>query len=104
MQGMDPQQLQFLDIRVRREHLLADALSQILMRASDLKKPLRVTFLSGGVPEEGLDQGGVTKASPCYSRVTSEQRVCEHFGGIPWTCCFPLRPESLKSVRVDAAL
>jgi hypothetical protein len=29
----------------------------------ELKKPLRVTFLSedGGVPEEGVDQGGVSR-------------------------------------------
>ena len=96
MQGMDPQHLQFLDIRVRREHLLADALSQILMRASDLKKPLRVTFLSGGVPEEGLDQGGVTKASLCYSRVTSRRRACKQSGGNLQMCGFPHQPDSLK--------
>lgn len=64
MHGIDPAQMGFLDIRVRRENLLADALQQIVMRpSSDLKKPLRVTFVSAGVPEEGLDQGGVTKVA-----------------------------------------
>ena len=27
----------------------------------DLKKPLRVTFISNGVPEEGIDEGGVSR-------------------------------------------
>jgi len=30
-------------------------------RPGELKKPLRVTFISGGLEEEGLDEGGVTK-------------------------------------------
>ena len=85
MQGMDPQHLQFLDIRVRRENLLGDALAQITLRASDLKKPLRVTFLSGGVPEEGLDQGGVTKASPLPFMRHFWTESLPAGGGTPWT-------------------
>lgn len=35
---------------------------QLVYRAvDDLKKPLRVTFLTGGVPEPAQDAGGVTK-------------------------------------------
>lgn len=33
-----------------------------LYLSQDLKKPLRVTFIGpGGVPEEGLDEGGVSR-------------------------------------------
>lgn len=35
--------------------------SQLVYRADDLKKPLRVTFVTGGVPEPAQDEGGVTK-------------------------------------------
>ncbi len=34
---------------------------QLVYRADDLKKPLRVTFVTGGVPEPAQDEGGVTK-------------------------------------------
>ena len=34
---------------------------QITSRVEDLKKPLNVTFISNGVPEEGVDQGGVSR-------------------------------------------
>ena len=33
----------------------------ITLVSQDLKKPLRVTFISNGVPEEGLDEGGVSR-------------------------------------------
>lgn len=36
-------------------------ISQLVYRADDLKKPLRVTFVTGGVPEPAQDEGGVTK-------------------------------------------
>ena len=61
LQGVNPQLVQFLDIRIRRERVLEDALNQIVGRPHELKKPLRVTFVSQGVDEEGLDQGGVKK-------------------------------------------
>ncbi len=41
--------------------MLEDALNQVVGRPHELKKPLRVTFISQGVDEEGLDQGGVKK-------------------------------------------
>ena len=53
--------VQYLDVRIRRSHVLQDALNQLMQRPGELKKPLRVTFISGGVDEEGLDEGGVTK-------------------------------------------
>jgi len=53
---------QFLHIVVHRERLLSDALRQIVQHPSgDLKKQLVVHFVSGGVMEEGVDAGGVTK-------------------------------------------
>ena len=55
-QGVHPQYVQFLDIRVRRGSVLGDTLAQIESRRHELRKPLRVTFISGGVPEEGVDQ------------------------------------------------
>ena len=53
--------VQFLDVRIRRTQVLQDALNQLMQRPGELKKPLRVTFISGGLEEEGLDEGGVTK-------------------------------------------
>ena len=52
---------EFFELQIRRDALLPDALQQILQNPRDLKKPLRVQFTSAGVPEEGLDEGGVTK-------------------------------------------
>ncbi|CAG9461567.1 unnamed protein product [Pedinophyceae sp. YPF-701] len=60
-QGAPPGGGQWLELRVRRGHVLEDALRCIAERTEDLKKPLRVRFISGGVEEEGLDEGGVAK-------------------------------------------
>lgn len=60
-QGIHPAMLQYLDVRIRRTHVLQDALNQLMHRPDELKKPLRVTFISAGVEEEGQDEGGVTK-------------------------------------------
>ena len=84
MQGVNPHMVQFLDLRIRRGHVLEDAIGQVLLlcqqmfswenspvvcaqvdvvallqvlsRRHELKKPLRVVFISNGVQEEGLDQ------------------------------------------------
>ena len=47
----------FLNLNVRRSHLLSDSLSEISRKQLDLKKKLKVTF----VGEPGLDMGGLTK-------------------------------------------
>ena len=63
-QGLNPSlipMVAFFDIHVRRTHLLEDSLHQIINRPQDLKKPLRVTFISNGVAEEGVDEGGVSR-------------------------------------------
>lgn len=49
-------------LQVRREAVVEDALNQLVFRPlEDLKKPLRVTFISNGVAEPAQDEGGVTK-------------------------------------------
>jgi hypothetical protein len=61
-QGIHPISALFLDIAVRRSSLLADAAQQLAARpANHLKRPLRVSFMSQGVAEEGVDQGGVSR-------------------------------------------
>ena len=47
LQGMNPQTVQFLVVRIRRGNVLEDALNQIATRADELKKPLRIVFSSG---------------------------------------------------------
>ncbi|XP_064630554.1 probable E3 ubiquitin-protein ligase HECTD2 isoform X2 [Lineus longissimus] len=47
----------FLNLTVRRSHLVSDSLNEIARKQHDLKKKLKVTF-SG---EPGLDMGGLTK-------------------------------------------
>ncbi|ODN03165.1 putative E3 ubiquitin-protein ligase HECTD2 [Orchesella cincta] len=47
----------FLNINVRRNHLVPDSLKEIATKQKDLKKKLRVSF----VGEPGLDMGGLTK-------------------------------------------
>ena len=47
LQGMNPQEVHFLAIRIRRSHVLEDALNTIAARADELKKPLRIIFSSG---------------------------------------------------------
>lgn len=49
LQGMNPQTVQFLVVRIRRGHILEDALNQIAARADELKRPLRIIFSSGVV-------------------------------------------------------
>ena len=48
LQGMNPQAVQFLVVRIRRENVLEDALNTIAIASPDeLKKPLRIIFSSG---------------------------------------------------------
>ncbi len=47
---------------MRRTSLLADTAQQLALRpAHQLKRPLRVSFISNGLHEEGVDQGGVSR-------------------------------------------
>ncbi|CAG8523055.1 8963_t:CDS:10 [Dentiscutata erythropus] len=48
-----------LYFEVRREYLVKDALDQLIVKQLDLKKPLRVKFISG--EEEAQDQGGIQR-------------------------------------------
>lgn len=61
MEGIPPALVTFLEIHVRRDHIVMDTLNQIRLRPNDLKKPLRVTFISNDVSEEGQDAGGLSK-------------------------------------------
>ncbi|XP_024064369.1 probable E3 ubiquitin-protein ligase HECTD2 isoform X3 [Terrapene carolina triunguis] len=47
----------FLNLKVRRMHLVSDSLDELTRKGADLKKKLKVTF----VGEAGLDMGGLTK-------------------------------------------
>ncbi|KAK3590225.1 hypothetical protein CHS0354_041290 [Potamilus streckersoni] len=47
----------FLNLTVRRNHLVSDSLTEISRKQHDLKKKLKVTFAG----EPGLDMGGLTK-------------------------------------------
>ncbi|XP_027695624.1 probable E3 ubiquitin-protein ligase HECTD2 [Vombatus ursinus] len=47
----------FLNMKVRRTHLVSDSLDELTRKRGDLKKKLKVTF----VGEAGLDMGGLTK-------------------------------------------
>uniref|UniRef100_A0A671QG41 HECT-type E3 ubiquitin transferase n=1 Tax=Sinocyclocheilus anshuiensis TaxID=1608454 RepID=A0A671QG41_9TELE len=49
--------LLFLNIKVRRLHLVSDSLDELSRKRADLKKKMKVTF----VGEAGLDMGGLTK-------------------------------------------
>ena len=55
---MNPQEVQFLAIRIRRGHVLEDALNTIAARADELKKPLRIIFSSGACGAHGQEQVG----------------------------------------------
>ena len=68
---------QWLFLRVRRSSVLEDTLEQVVRKSGDLKKPLRVTFVSGGVPEAGVDEGGVAKE---LFHVLKEELFDEAFG------------------------
>jgi hypothetical protein len=61
MRGIHPALVQWLELRIRRGHEVEDALSQLAGQKDNLKKPMRVKFVSEGVDEEGEDQGGVRK-------------------------------------------
>lgn len=94
-QGVHPAMVQYLDVRIRRTHVLQDALNQLMHRPDELKKPLRVTFISAGVEEEGLDEGGVTKeffqllVRQIFNEVISHEGI-----SLPWPGlhCLSVRP------------
>ncbi|KAG8223038.1 hypothetical protein J437_LFUL001360 [Ladona fulva] len=47
----------FLNIKIRRSHLVSDSLNEIAAKQQDLKKKLKVSFIG----EPGLDMGGLAK-------------------------------------------
>ena len=70
-QGVSPVAAAFLHISVRRGHVVEDALNQLVLREAELKKPLRVTFISGGVAEPaqvGRQRGRALHAQAGYAQ------------------------------------
>jgi len=71
----------FLNLYIRRAHLVSDSLAELSKKRDDLKKKLRVTF----VGEHGLDMGGLTKEwflllirqifSPDYGKKTKQNKT-----------------------------
>ena len=64
---MNPQAVQFLVVRIRRENVLEDALNTIAVASPDeLKKPLRIIFSSGepGTGGEGCQKHHRISFSP----------------------------------------
>jgi hypothetical protein len=59
--GQNPAEVGFLRLNIRRTHVVEDALTALVLHSQDLKKPLRVTFSSGGITEPAQDEGGVRK-------------------------------------------
>lgn len=54
----DPAQVQFLNVHIRRTHIVEDTISQLLHhKVTDYKRPLKVHFIG----EEAEDAGGVRK-------------------------------------------
>lgn len=60
-EGIPPALVTFLEIHVRRDHILEDTLKQFELGKDSLKKPLKVTFISNDRNEEGQDAGGLSK-------------------------------------------
>ncbi|EQC25803.1 hypothetical protein SDRG_16351 [Saprolegnia diclina VS20] len=65
----------YLVLRVRREHVIEDALQQLVQVATSeqLKKPLKVKFIG----EEGVDEGGVQKE---FFQIITRQLLDPNFG------------------------
>jgi hypothetical protein len=59
--GQNPAEVGYLRLSIRRTHVVEDALTALVLHSQDLKKPLKVTFVSGGIPEPAQDEGGVRK-------------------------------------------
>lgn len=59
--GQNPAEVGYLRLSIRRTHVVEDALTALVLHSQDLKKPLKATFISGGVPEPAQDEGGVRK-------------------------------------------
>lgn len=102
-QGQNPSEAGFLRIAVRRTHVVEDALNALVVHADDLKKPLRVTFVSGGVPEPAQDEGGVRKE---FFQLLSRDLLRPEFGMFVYddaTRTYWFNPASMES-EVEYAL
>ncbi|GMH43518.1 hypothetical protein BSKO_11440 [Bryopsis sp. KO-2023] len=76
-QGIPPSLVTFLEIHIRRDHIVKDTLNQIKLGEQDLKKPLKVTFISNNVHEEGEDAGGLSKE---FFQLLVQELFTENYG------------------------
>ncbi|XP_043912584.1 probable E3 ubiquitin-protein ligase HECTD2 [Protopterus annectens] len=93
----------FLNVKVRRMHLVSDSLDELTRKRTELKKKLKVTF----VGEAGLDMGGLTKEwflllirqifHPDYGMFIYHNDSCCH-----WFCSF--KCENYSEFRLVGAL
>ena len=85
-QGVHPGMVARLDIRVRREHIMQDALNQLTGRGSELGKPLRVSRCEG--PPGLLSAWCATIVQP---PVLHPSRPQVHCSGTAYTVSWPTR-------------
>jgi hypothetical protein len=88
-QGVPPAAVAFLHIRVRRERLVEDALNALAhLEPAELKKPLRVAFLTGGVPEPAQVCASVCEWGGAGVEARAEPRLaCWRLPPLPRVCC-----------------
>eukprot|EP00756_Hemistasia_phaeocysticola_P057663 Hpha_TRINITY_DN34271_c0_g1::TRINITY_DN34271_c0_g1_i1::g.34352::m.34352/K10587/UBE3A, E6AP; ubiquitin-protein ligase E3 A len=51
----------YLVLHIDRGHVMASALQELMRKGSNIRRELRVKFVTGGREEEGVDEGGVRK-------------------------------------------
>ncbi|GHP03452.1 hypothetical protein PPROV_000220700 [Pycnococcus provasolii] len=76
------QDKRFLELRIRRAHIAEDALRGIAVAAREdgpraLRRLLRIRFVSHGVEEEAIDEGGVTRE---FFQLLTRELFAESFG------------------------
>lgn len=97
-QGQNAEEAGYLMLRIRRTHVVEDALNALVYGADDLKKPLRVTFYSGGVSEPAQDAGGVSKE---FFQLLSRDLFRPEYGMFTYieeTRSYWINPASLEAV------
>ena len=66
-----------VSIQVRRDHVLEDSMQQLQLHLSELRKPLRITFLGGehgAIKEEAVDEGAPPPSEAQHARTARTPR------------------------------